>query len=104
MDFDADDVEELDARKRVQRQPTGLTRPGVHPAAIDVHNPAMTLGHRVPLRMPGRSGPADGRESTADENVPAPLRPLLESSCFMRCRRQAPTGRHANPTFAGWLG
>src|ERR1700738_576453 len=21
----------------------------------------------------------------------------------MRCRRQAPTGRHANPTFAGWL-
>ena len=72
MDFDAEDVEELDARKRVQRQPTGLTRPGVHPAAIDVHNPAMTLGHRVPLRMPGRSGSANGCESTADEHVPGP--------------------------------
>jgi hypothetical protein len=49
--------------------------------------------------MPGRLGPANGRESTADENVPRP--PLVDSSCFMRCRRQAPTGRHANPTFAG---
>jgi hypothetical protein len=27
---------------------------------------------RVPLRMPGRSGPANGRGSTADENVPVP--------------------------------
>ena len=75
MDFDAEDVEELDARKRVQRQPTGLTRPGVHPAAIDVHNPAMTLGHRVPLRMPGCSGPANGRESTVDEMCRCPGSP-----------------------------
>jgi hypothetical protein len=36
--------------------------------------------HRVPLRMPGRSGPANGRESTADENVPVPGQPLVESS------------------------
>ncbi len=36
---------------------------------------ASTLGHRVPLRMPGRSGPANGRESTADDNVPVPGRP-----------------------------
>jgi adenylate cyclase len=34
----------------------------------------LMLGHRVPLRMPGRSGPANGRESTADENVPVPSR------------------------------
>ena len=26
----------------------------------------------MPLRMPGRSGPANGRKSTADENVPVP--------------------------------
>ena len=26
----------------------------------------------VPFRMPGRSVPVDGRESTADENVPVP--------------------------------
>jgi hypothetical protein len=31
--------------------------------------------HRVPLRMPGRSAPANGRESTADGNVPCPGRP-----------------------------
>jgi hypothetical protein len=31
--------------------------------------------------------------------VPGP--PLLQSSCFTRCRRQAPTGRHANPTLKG---
>jgi hypothetical protein len=36
--------------------------------------------HRVPLRMPGRSGPANGRESTADENVPVPGPPFVESS------------------------
>ena len=59
----------------------------------------LTLGHRVPLRMAGRSGPANGRESTADENVPVP--PFVESSCFTSCRRQAPTGRHANPTLVG---
>jgi len=39
MDFDAEDVEELDARKRVQRQPTGLTRPGVHPAGSTCTTP-----------------------------------------------------------------
>ena len=32
---------------------------------------------------------------------PCPGPPLVESSCFTRCRRQAPTGRHANPTLAG---
>ena len=32
------------------------------------------LEHRVRLRMPGRSGPANGRETTADDNVPVPRR------------------------------
>jgi hypothetical protein len=32
---------------------------------------------------------------------PCRCRPSLESSCFMSCRRQAPTGRHANPTLVG---
>ena len=32
---------------------------------------------------------------------PCPGPPLVESSCFTRCRGQAPTGRHANPTLAG---
>jgi hypothetical protein len=32
---------------------------------------------------PGRSGPANGRESTADENVPVAGPPLVDSSCFM---------------------
>ena len=36
--------------------------------------------------MPGRSGPANGRESTADENVPVPGPLLVESSCFTSCR------------------
>ena len=40
--------------------------------------------YRVLLRMPGRSGPANGRESTADENVPVPGSPLVESTGFMR--------------------
>src|SRR5258705_6603323 len=35
---------------------------------------------------------------------PCPGRPPVESRCFTRCRRQAPTGRHANPTLVGWLG
>jgi hypothetical protein len=33
---------------------------------------AVSDEHRVTLRMPGRSGPATGRESTADENVLVP--------------------------------
>src|SRR5258705_11739603 len=33
--------------------------------------------------------------------MPVPGPPLVESSCFTSCRRQAPTGRHANPTLAG---
>jgi hypothetical protein len=49
-------------------------------------------------------GSSCGRESTADENVPVPGPPLVESNCFMSCRCQAPTGRHANPKLAGWLG
>jgi hypothetical protein len=49
----------------------------------------------------GRSGLANSRESTADENVPVPGPPLVKSSYFMRCRGQAPTGRHANPTLVG---
>jgi hypothetical protein len=57
--------------------------------AADMSGACLTLGHRVPLRMAGRSGPANGRESTADENVPVP--PFVESSCFTSCRRQAPT-------------
>jgi hypothetical protein len=32
--------------------------------------------HRVPLRMPGRSGPANGRESSADEKFAWPRRLL----------------------------
>jgi class 3 adenylate cyclase len=32
---------------------------------------------------------------------PVPGPPLVDSSCFMRRRRQAPTGRHANPTLVG---
>jgi hypothetical protein len=32
---------------------------------------------------------------------PCPGPPLVESSCFTRCRRQAPTGRCANPTLLG---
>ena len=37
--------------------------------------------YRVPLRMPGRSGPAkaNGPESTADENVPVPGPPLVRT-------------------------
>jgi hypothetical protein len=49
-------------------------------------------------------GSGYGRESTADENVPVSGVRLVESSCFTRCRRQAPTGRHANPTLVGWFG
>jgi hypothetical protein len=49
-------------------------------------------------------GSGYGRESAAAENVPVPGPPLVKSSCFTRCRRQAPTGRRANPTLAGWLG
>jgi hypothetical protein len=29
---------------------------------------------------------------------------VVKSRCFTSCRRQAPTGRHANPTLGGWLG
>jgi hypothetical protein len=38
--------------------------------------------------------------TAADENVPVPGPPLVESGCFTRCRRQAPTGRHAAGTSA----
>jgi hypothetical protein len=43
---------------------------------VTVHNGFERL-MGVPFRMPGRSGPANGRESTADENVPVPTSPLV---------------------------
>jgi hypothetical protein len=68
----------------------------------DVRRDCLTLGHRLQLRMLAYMlGSGHGRESTADEDVPVPGPPLVKSSYFMRCRRQAPTGRHANPTLAG---
>jgi hypothetical protein len=41
----------------------------------------------VPLRMPGRSGPANGREPSADENVPVPGAPLVR----MKVLRELPS-------------
>jgi hypothetical protein len=71
------------------------------------HNGFLNVGceyaaWRVSLRMLAYMlGSGHGRESIADENVPVPAPPLMESSCFMTRRRQAPTGRHANPRFMG---
>jgi hypothetical protein len=81
-----------------------LDRCSVFSGGFDLESACAVAGsddHRVRLRMPGRSGPANGCESTADENVPVPGPPLVESNCFTRGRRQAPTGRHANPTLVG---
>jgi hypothetical protein len=49
----------------------------------------LTLGHRVPLWMPGRSGPADGRERR--DNVPVPGSTLVRTGYgFSTAYRWAP--------------
>jgi hypothetical protein len=48
---------------------------GGDPGGFDLESACAVTGsdeHRVLLRMPGRSGPATGRESTAEDNVPVP--------------------------------
>src|ERR1700730_13642071 len=72
-----------------------MLAPGAVGPRIDTRRPPSwpVMGHRVPLRTPGRSGPANGRESTVDENVPVSGPPLIES-CGVSKANPSSRGSH----------
>jgi hypothetical protein len=51
--------------------------------------------------MPGRSGSANGRESTADENVPGPGPPLVEGPPGHHARREDARPKARQPFVIG---